>query len=194
MTFQSSSLKKNRVYAPVITGIALLLVVFAAKPAFHSYSEATLALASAKAAEETAKETEEKLRAQAESTQNNPELARDIEKIKKEFSESDILQAILINNFTRVNAASTATTAPVVVSQVSLNPGNKLPNGLHYGTVQITLNSHSVNEVIRYLTYLTTDAPFAFTIGDITLPIDTNQAQVVGTISVPVTLGIYYYK
>lgn len=194
MTFQSSSLKKNRVYAPVITGIALLLVVFAAKPAFHGYSEATAALASAQAAEQTAKETEERLRSQVDATQNNPELARDIAKINKDFSESDILHAILINNFTRVSAVSAATSAPIVVSQVSLNPGNKLPNGLHYGTVQITLNAHSVNEVIRYLTYLTTDAPFAFTIGDITLPIDTNQAQAVGTVSVPVTLGIYYYK
>lgn len=65
MAFESiSPLKKNRVYAPILAGLAILLAIVFVRPAFGSYSEAQTALELAKKSHEETTITLEKYKKQ----------------------------------------------------------------------------------------------------------------------------------
>lgn len=102
-----------------------------------------------------------------------------------------ILQAIFVNP----NTKSTTTRTPVVVTSATISRGNELSNGLYFGQANISLTASSVQDIVNYLTFLTTNSPYAFVLSDITLPLDTNPVAEAQTenITVPVTLGMYYY-
>lgn len=194
MAFESvSTLKKNRVYAPIITGLAILAAILIAKPAFSAYSNAQTELATVKATQEKTLAKEKKLQDVYKNAGTGSTLATQIQKINKDFVESEIMQAILLNTFTVASSVST-NAAPIVVNQVTLDKGNKLPNGIYYGKATLNLVGQSTDSIVDYLTYLTTVTPFAFTLSDITLPIDTAPTDTSKEVTTPVTLGIYYYK
>lgn len=193
MAFESfSSAKKHRVYAPIITGLAILLAIFLARPAFGAYSDAQTDLASAQKTLETTQAELAKFQSQQAKIASGSELSAQINKINKPFSELGIMQAIFLNNFTRPNSLSNS--SPVVVTNVSLDAGSELPNGIYFAKANVTIAAGNIQSVVDYLTHLTTNSPYAFTLNDINLPIDTlMQGQNQETITVPVTLGIYYY-
>lgn len=53
-------------------------------------------------------------------------------------------------------------------------------------------------DVIDYITYLTTNVPYAFTLDTINLPIDTAPTEALngnsGKLSLTLALGVYYYE
>ena len=100
MAFNSiSTLQKNRVYAPMITGLAILVAVLVARPAFTAYSEAKMELL---ATETTLSEEQSKLsKLEAESAKladENSELSKNVAKIAREFTPSEIFEVLLLDN------------------------------------------------------------------------------------------------
>ena len=54
----------------------------------------------------------------------------------------------------------------------------------------------STDDIISYITYLTTSTDYAFTIDSISLPIDTapENNETIGGYALTLNLGIYYYE
>ena len=178
MAFNSiSTLQKNRVYAPMITGLAILVAVLVARPAFTAYSEAQMELL---ATETTLSEEQSKLsKLEAESAKladENSELSKNVAK------------------FTVASAVSGQTTPSVSVTDVVAQAGNKEPSGIYRGTVSLKVSAKSPELIAAYLDFLTSHPKFAFTLNDISLPINTQNPQTAATeTTVDVTLGLYYY-
>ena len=197
MAFNSiSTLQKNRVYAPVITGLAILLAVLVARPAFTAYSEAKMELF---ATETTLSEQQSKLskleEESAKLADENSELSKNVAKITREFTPSEIFEVLLLDNkFTVASAVSGQTTPSVSVTDVVAQAGNKEPSGIYRGTVNLKVSAKNPEMIAAYLDFLTSHPKFAFTLNDISLPINTQNPQTAATeTTVDVTLGLYYY-
>lgn len=195
MAFENiSNMQKNRVYAPFITGVAILLAVVVARPMYASYNEADTELTVAKTALQTTQAEHDKLQAQAAKIADpNSELAKNVKKIAQSFDASTILETVMINPFTTASAVSTATAPRISISDITLDKGAKEPSGIYRGSVNMTIKAQSADIVSAFLDYLTTNTNFYFSLNNISLPIDTHSEQQSGEISVPVTLGLYYY-
>lgn len=198
MAFDSiSTLKKNRVYAPMITGLAIIVAIFVARPGFAAYNEAKLQLITT---ETTLSEQQAKLQ-KLENNANliadaNSELAKKVQKISKDFNTSEIMETIMINQFATLNATSGMTKPLVNITNITLDKGSKEPNGLYYGTANMTITAANAGSIATFLDYLTTNTPYAFNLSDITLPMATGVAPTQNASnesSVSVTLGLYYY-
>lgn len=188
-----STLRKNRVYAPIILGIAIFILVFITRSFFTDYSDARTELASVKQIESQKQTEYDRLKAMEQSFQSgeNTDLTNRVKKIEKDLVESDVFEAIMINNFTRTTGIGTA---PISIGGISVDKGSQTPNGLYQGSVSMNVSASSIDNMIDYLTYLTTSTPFVFTLDSINLPIDTASDAQTGGVSLSVTLGIYYYK
>lgn len=124
------------------------------------------------------------------SQENGMAQTAQINAINRPFHVADILEAVMINEFTH---SSIAGGARVFVSSVSTNPGVKLPSGISRGSVSMTLAARNIDEIINYLTHLVTDSGIAFILDDVNLPIDTAEDSN-ETLSLVVTLGVYYFE
>ncbi len=187
-----STLKKNRVYAPIILGIAIFLLVFATRPLFSGYSNSTTELATVKQIAEEKQTEYDRLKAMEQAFQegNDKELFDRVKKIEKDLVESDIFEEIMVNDYTNTSGFS----SKIRIGNVSVDKGSKNPSGLYRGSVNMSISASSVSDIIDYLTYLVKDTDFAFTLDSINLPIDTAAESTSGGVSLSVTLGIYYYK
>ncbi len=119
------------------------------------------------------------------------ELSKKVEKIHQKWSDASIMSAVMLNEYTK---GSDYINPKVVISNISLDPGKKLPSGLSLGTVNITLSADSIDRMVEYLTYLTTNSPYIFTLDTIDLPISAPSQRETGTIGISVALGVYYYE
>ncbi len=108
MAFNSiSTLQKNRVYAPIILGIAICIAIFFTRPAFSGYTESKALLATAKSEVEKVQVERDALRANAEKISDpNSDLSKKVAKIARDFNPSEIIEAIMINRFTIKNELS----------------------------------------------------------------------------------------
>ncbi len=84
------------------------------------------------------------------------------------------MQTVMLNDFTK---SSIGNPAHINISSISVDKGRKLPNGLSLGSVNIAIQATSVDDIVSYITYLTTASDFAFTLDNISLPIDTNPGE-----------------
>lgn len=210
MAFESiSTLKKNRVYAPVITGIAIIVAIFLARPAFSAYNEAKMLLDVTEKEQNEVQATFDRLNKNASLIADpNSDLSKSVAKIAREFNSSEILEAIMINPFT--TPSSVAVGNPfITITDVKLDKGSKEPNGIWRGTATMTIKGATPEMIATYLDYLTNHKDFAFSLSNITLPINTAEkvgatatGQTLGATttasassdtSVNVTLGLYYY-
>ena len=180
----------------MITGLAILVAVLVARPAFTAYSEAQMELL---ATETTLSEEQSKLsKLEAESAKladENSELSKNVAKIAREFTPSEIFEVLLLDNkFTVASAVSGQTTPSVSVTDVVAQAGNKEPSGIYRGTVNLKVSAKNPEMIAAYLDFLTSHPKFAFTLNDISLPINTQNPQTAATeTTVDVTLGLYYY-
>lgn len=113
-------------------------------------------------------------------------LSLQIKKIQEPFNEASVLEAIMINEFTR---GSSIQSPRITLGDVQIHPGTKLPSGMMFGSVDIDIRANSVDDIIAYLTYLTQKTRHAFVLDSINLPLDTSAitAQQSG-VQIPVTL------
>lgn len=195
MAFNSiSTLQKNRQYAPIILGLTIFVAIFATRPAFSSYNDAKMLLSATETEISMVQSELNTLRANATKIADpDSELSKKVAKVARDFNPSEIIEAIMINRFTTKNALS-AQNFSVVVKDIKIDKGVKEPSGLYRGTVNMTISAANVPAIASFLDYLTGLENFAFSLNDISLPLEI-PANAPGTneLSVSVKLGLYYY-
>ena len=190
----NNSTQKNRVFAPAIIGLSLLIIMFGLYPLYTSYVDTSIEIA---AMEKTKGEKTVKIDAIKKmqaifAGSGASDLKAQVDKYKNKFNTSDIMEAVMLNKHTKETALSPAS---INIGSIDIEPGRKLPNWLSLGTVALTLSADTPDQIVGYLTDLTTDSRFAFTIDSISLPLDTASIAPVSTgVSLSITLGVYYYE
>lgn len=189
------SLLNNRPIPPILIGIAIFLWVLFLKPLYETTIE-----------KETTLSTLEKKFTQKEKDYNDILLIKEkwnsgtlndisarVKKLGRKFNTSDIMQTVMLNDFTK---SSIGNPAHINISSISVDKGRKLPNGLSLGSVNIAIQATSVDDIVSYITYLTTASDFAFTLDNISLPIDTNpgEGDVILWYGLTLSLGVYHYE
>jgi hypothetical protein len=134
----------------------------------------------------------QKMQASFRSATGASELITKVKKLDKKWNEADIFTAVALNNYTK---PGTLGVPQIAIGSISTDKGKKLSNGLSLGMVNFSLAANSVDDIIDYLTYLTTASEYVFTFDSIALPIDTAPNEVpTGGVSLAVSLGVYYFE
>lgn len=178
----------------MLIGIAILIGIVFLRPLYASYIENDITLTSL--THEDTKLQKEYLSLKAIrdniNTAFTPEKQARIAKLAKPYNTSDIIEIIMINNFTKESASQWAS---INISSVSVWEWKKLPNGLSLWTVNIALQWKTVADIIAYITALTQDSAYAFTLDNISLPIDTApETTTSGGYALNISLWVYYYE
>jgi len=190
-------LRQNRVLAPIILALTLFFAVLILKPLYTSSIEKmTLESATEANLEKKVQIRDElaKIEASFTSSGTPSDLVSKVKKLDKKFVVSDIMEAVMLNNFTKNTLSSDAR---ISLGSISVNKGSKLPSGLSLGSVSVEVTGVEMRDVINYITYLTTESPYAFTIDSITLPLDTEVPDSLGStgnFTLALSLGVYYYE
>lgn len=191
---QNNHIQKNKVYAPIILGLALFLITLVLYPAYISYTDKRIEIVSL---EKTQQEKQTKIDEINKirdlfSQTGSSDIKAKVQKYNHTFVPSDIMEIVMVNKFTKF---SELTPAQVNIWGISVDKGRKLPSGLSLGSVSLTISADNSDQIIDYITYLTTESPLAFTIDSISLPLDTIVLPQDSTgLSINISLGVYYYE
>lgn len=183
MSLNTSNFSKNRTYAPVIMALSIILAFVWSFPSFNTYSENSMTLEAAQAA--FSKQEQELKKYEAVADISSSPNKNFIEKISKKFSESAILEDIMLNN--RVSGLG--------ITNVSIDRGTKLGVGIYQGKITVNVVASSIDAIVDYIDKITNQSGYAFVVTDINLPINMDpKKQTQESYTVPITFGIYYYQ
>lgn len=187
-----NSYTKNRVIAPILIGVSILFGVLAVKPLYTSSIETRSALATVNASIEQKTSDKEKLIQikNMSSSGMSDAIKAKVTQLDRKFVPSDLMQEVMLNKFTEKQDSGVPT---IIVSNISVDKWGKVPSGLSLGHVNISIRGTSLDAVIDYLTYLTTESGFAFTLDNITLPIDTDPETTLAPTSYAMSLSLWVY-
>ena len=184
----------NRIIAPICLGVALLIGILFLRPLYASYIEDTSILSSLEKNRETLTTEYDGLKAIKDniwSAVSRERLDR-IQKLAKKYDTSEIMSAVMLSDFTKDSADATAR---ITIGSITVGKGKKLPNGLSLGSVWVSLQWKTVADIIDFITYLTQQTEYAFTIDSISLPIDTAPEDTqIWSYGLSIVLGVYYYE
>lgn len=190
-------IQKNRVYAPIIVGLSLLLIALVTYPLYEQYVDRSIQL---RALEQTQSQKQDKvnaikaMQARFSTASGSDALVKKVARYDHSFNTSDIMEVVMVNDFTKGTNLNPAT---IRIDGVNISKGTKLPSGLSLANVSINLAGVSIDDIVNYITYLTVDSKLAFTIDNINLPLDTAPSVVAsntGLVNMGVNLGVYYYE
>ncbi len=193
-TPKNTIIQKNRVYAPIIIGCSLIIIIFWLYPLYAEYVDTSTEIATIekiKSEKITKIDAIKKMQALFAGT-GSSDLKAQVDRYKNKFNTSDIMETVMVNRYTK---ETTLTPASIRVGAITINQGRKLPSGLSLGTIGLSVSADTPDQIVDYLTYLTTESRLAFTIDSISLPLDTaNVAPTTTGFSLSITLGVYYYE
>jgi hypothetical protein len=98
-------------------------------------------------------------------------LKEQVARYTRALDPNEIMRTVLLNNYTSPDP--TTGEYRLLITNVTVGSGSKLPNGLSKASVTVNTEVTSVNELLQYITYLLSSKTVAFSIRNITLPIDT---------------------
>jgi hypothetical protein len=153
-------------------GSILLISIFVLYPLYTSYVDTSIEIATLKKiqSEKTTKINAIKKMQALFAGSGSSDIKARVEKYKNKFNTSDIMETVMVNKYTK---DTTLSPASIIIGNIDIEPGRKLPSGLSLGTVSLSLSASTPDQIIEYITYLTTESRLAFTIDSISLPIDT---------------------
>lgn len=188
--------RQNKILAPIILAISIILLVVALWPLYSSAIEKSATLANLDSQYETKMTVRDGLMRIQEMFASGAknDLIEKVQKLDIPYNVPDIMQAVMLNDYTRSTLSSPAR---ITLGGISVSPGSKLPNGLSLGQVSVAVTGGDMYDVIDFITYLTTDSPYAFTIDSISLPIDTDPTRAYlngSAFSLNLSLGMYYFE
>ncbi len=189
------SLLQNRAIAPILIGMTIIIGVLVLKPLYSEYIEKTTLLSSLE--NDTSKKQKDYVALLAIKERGNSgstdDLSLRVKKIWKKWNTSDIMQVVMLNDYTNGGIGNPAR---ISISSISTSEWSRLPSGLSLGNVNIAIQATSIEDIVEYVTYLTTGSEFIFTLDDISLPIDTAPEE--GTVAtgygLSLSLGVYHYE
>lgn len=185
---------QNRIIAPICLGIALLCGIFFLKPWYAAYIENKAIISGIEKEQEKLTAEYASLKAIKDNIWSvlSPEKLERIQKLAKKYDNSDIMSNVMLNDFTKETENNSAL---ISISSISVNKWKKLPNGLSLGNVSISLQGKTIADIIKYITYLTQNTEYVFTLDSIALPIDTAPDEVLAwSYSLGISLWVYYYE
>jgi hypothetical protein len=182
-----------RIYAPITFAVALIIGIAFVRPLYTEYMDARTEAATATRLESEKKKDLDALIALQNSfaSSGSTELVEKVKKLDKKWNEAQIMSAVMLTDYTK---GSAYIPAPIEISSIVLDKGKKLPSGLSLGTVTLALTGKSIDDVVSFLTYLTMNSSYVFTLDSISLPLSVPVQKDVGDIGLGVTLGVYYYE
>lgn len=112
--------KRNRVIAPILIGISIVIGVIALRPVYSSYIEKQAVLPVTET--EKMKKTEQlvalkQLQAQFQ-TGGTTDMAKKIQKLDHKINTTELMRAVMINDFTRANGTQNA---PITISTIMVD-------------------------------------------------------------------------
>ncbi len=189
-----SSNTHNRIIAPICLGVALILGILFLRPLYASYIEDSSVLSSLeKNRMNLTTEYDGLMTIKHKIWSNISQERRDrIDKLEKKYDTSEIMSAVMLSDFTK---DSTDGSARIVIGSINVWKWKKLPNGLSLGSVWVSIQWKTVADIIDFITSLTQQAGYVFTIDNISLPIDTAPEDApVWSYGLSLSLGVYYYE
>lgn len=176
-------------------GIALLLMVFVLYPKYTTYMDTRIKISSLEQSisEKQSKIDEiKKMQALFAGTGSN-DIKSKVQKYNQKFDSSNIMEAFMLNKYTESSFLSPAS---IKIGNISIDKGRKLPSGLSLASVALTVTADNADQVIDYITYMTTESSLAVTIDNIVLPLDTlkKPQDITTSLSLSLSLGVYYYE
>ena len=103
-------IQKNRVYAPIVVGITLLLATFLLYPLYMSHADTRITIAGlekTKAHKQLKIDEVKKMQALFAGS-GSSDLKAKVEKYNHRFNSSDIMETIMVNNYTASTLLSPA--------------------------------------------------------------------------------------
>lgn len=187
----------TRIYAPIIIGIAILLWIFVTKPLYESYLVTVVEKNTLKKTleeKEKVKNTLQDMKQQLERQGTGmTTMTEKVNRLSKKWDSADVMSTVMLNQFTLSN---TLTSPRITIGNITTGKGWKLPSGLSLWTVTVDVSANTLTDMIEYITYLTQEAPYVFTIDEISLPLDTGSREDVmkQPITLSLSLGVYHYE
>ncbi len=186
------SLSRKSAYWPVFVALAIIVALFFAHPQYQKYFD--LGATSTNLETQKQKFTQELSDLQnIKDEYSASSWSSLVSKIAQPFENSEVLDAVMINSFTKKNLDF----APdITITNISIDEGKKLPNWLYQASVNLWLTAGSIDTIVDYLSYLSSSTKYAFTLDTINLPIDT-EVWITSwdtDISMNVTLGVYSFR
>ena len=187
--------RESRVVAPICIWLTLIIAIALLRPLYKDYILTDTTLISAKKNTMKSMSNLEALMMikNKNASGSTDDMAIRVKKLSKKYNTSDIIQITMLNDFTRWNIGQGP---KIKISSISTDKWVKLPSGLSFGNVSLSIQAMSTDDIISYITYLTTSTDYAFTIDSISLPIDTapENNETIGGYALTLNLGIYYYE
>lgn len=188
--------RQNRVLTPILLAIILVVGVLITRPMYTDFLEKSSELATLRSDVSTKEKTRDDLLAiQAQfASGGTTELAKQVARLDVKYDVSDIMETVMLNEYTK---STLENPDPIIeLGAISVSKGAKLPSGLSLANVSVQVTGRTMNDVISYITYLTTESRYAFSIDSISLPIDTDPNQLFsnGVFSMPLSLSMYYFE
>jgi hypothetical protein len=165
----------TKIYTPIALGFTILFVILVSRPVLAEYTARDSEIQSLET-ELSKKKIElnalSNLQQELINTASGSALKKRVDRYGKKFNEADIMETVMIlPEQTRPNPNGTYN---LMVKSFSVSKGSKLPSGLSLANVSVAIQAKDITTIIDYITFLTQDAPMAFTIDSISLPLDTN--------------------
>ncbi len=185
----------HRATSPILIGIAIFFGIFILKPLYQNYIEKeTILFALERDFTQKEKEYNDIVKIKEKwNSGSTSDISLRVKKLGRKFNTSDIMQTVMLNDFTK---SAIANPAHINISTISVDKGSKLPNGLSLWNVNIAIQGTSIEDIVSYITYLTTASDFVFTLDNISLPIDTapGENEIAWGYGLSLSLGVYYYE
>ena len=105
---QNNTTKKNRVYAPIIIGISILLIVMVMYPMYITYTDTSVVISSL---EKSKIEKQKKIDAitamqRIFTESGSSDIKSKVQKYNHSYNTSDIMEAVMVNKYTKATELS----------------------------------------------------------------------------------------
>lgn len=186
-----SALTKNRIFAPMILGVFIFVGVLFTRPLYAEYVNSKANIMKLESNLKALNEEYDSLLAVKNSTDAG---SGDVltKKILEKYDRAGIISAVMFNDYTKGDFWGNP---KISIGWVSLTDPSRLPNGLSQSTISISIQWRTIDEIVDFITFITTQTEYAFTLDDISLPIDTDpEWDLPDGYSMGLTFWIYTFE
>lgn len=188
----SSALTQNRIVAPIILGITIFFAILFTRPMYQQHIEQNANLSKLES-ELRILENEYTSLLDVKNNSWTGKIDQELlKKILQKFDRPDIISAIMFNDYTKPLGGIDPR---ISIWNINVGDPSRLPNWLSLSTVSLWVQGKTVDEIVNYITYITRETPYAFTIENIALPIDTApEWDIPDGYGMTLSFGLYTYE
>ncbi|MDD2487597.1 MAG: hypothetical protein PHS92_04485 [Candidatus Gracilibacteria bacterium] len=172
--------EQKSIYASVLIVLSLIVLFFVTKDSYYANMEKNTNLEALTNQSQELKDELNALNKIKSDLSSSPQMQKIMNQYGGEFREDNI-----INNIFMANRG-------INISDISMDKGEKLPNGLTLANVSINLQAQKIEDLNNYYNYLTSEnSNLRFVIKNTNFPFNMKNT---GTLPVSISLGMYYFS